>query len=58
MCMHMAIHKLIHDHTMPPQLCRSSVAIDTLQYSCVVVVDHKFVILLTRTRCEFDNVKA
>ena len=32
---------LVHPTYGPPQLRRSSVAIDTLQYSCVVGANHK-----------------
>jgi len=41
----------------PPQLRRSAVAIDRLHYSCVYSWGGPYVVLSTRTRCEFDNVK-
>ena len=48
---------IVHLTYGPPQLRRSAVVIDTLHYSCVYSWDGPYVVLSTRTTCEFDNVK-
>ena len=54
---HLGILDLVHRDYGPPQLCRSAVTINTIQYSCVVGADHMSYRLSTRMRCELDNVK-